>query len=351
MGYKVYGNNKVFAGGRVISGPDPRSCLASLLMICVPSACWQVQVGPFIAGRYFWPMPLVAGALTLAASGLLLRTAFSDPAIMPRQKSFIERYDRRTKSFPSKQPRRGYDVVLRGHCYTIKFCTTCNIYRPPRTTHCTVCENCVERFDHHCPWLGNCIGKRNYRFFYFFVLCTAALNALVFATSLAHVVVLCQEFEKEDPGSGVGRSLVLALGEAPLAAALVVYGAITVWFTNGLLVYHTFLVCINQTTYEQIKGAYMGGRNPFYRGVLDNWREMFCTPIRPMYFEPHLGKLLLSRGWKGANVTTDDGALKGSRELEPFKMDRVSADQIPRPHSVVATPGNSDASRAPPPRE
>lgn len=60
----------------------------------------------------------------------------------------------------------------------IKFCNSCYIYRPPRATHCYDCNMCVERFDHHCPWIGSCIGKRNYKFFFSYLVSLACMLSL-----------------------------------------------------------------------------------------------------------------------------------------------------------------------------
>jgi hypothetical protein len=51
-----------------------------------------------------------------------------------------------------------------------RFCKTCNIIRPPKTSHCSFCDHCVMNFDHHCFFVGNCIGERNEKNFYIFLL-------------------------------------------------------------------------------------------------------------------------------------------------------------------------------------
>jgi palmitoyltransferase ZDHHC13/17 len=48
-------------------------------------------------------------------------------------------------------------------------CPDCEVIRTPRCRHCTLCKRCVDRFDHHCPWVNNCIGKGNFAYFYSFV--------------------------------------------------------------------------------------------------------------------------------------------------------------------------------------
>jgi len=46
-------------------------------------------------------------------------------------------------------------------------CPYCEVIRLPRSRHCNICNQCVERYDHHCPWVNNCIGKANHIYFFF----------------------------------------------------------------------------------------------------------------------------------------------------------------------------------------
>ncbi|XP_075488501.1 LOW QUALITY PROTEIN: putative protein S-acyltransferase 12 [Primulina tabacum] len=64
----------------------------------------------------------------------------------------------------------------------IGYCDRCQNGKPPRCHHCSICQRCVLKMDHHCLWVVNCVGAQNYKFFLLFVLYTfleTLLNTLV----------------------------------------------------------------------------------------------------------------------------------------------------------------------------
>ena len=49
-------------------------------------------------------------------------------------------------------------------------CPDCQVIRPPRSRHCILCGQCVDRYDHHCPWINNCVGIKNHNLFMFYLI-------------------------------------------------------------------------------------------------------------------------------------------------------------------------------------
>ena len=49
-----------------------------------------------------------------------------------------------------------------------RYCDLCSLYQPPDAVHCPDCNVCIEGYDHHCPWMGTCIGKKNFTSFMVF---------------------------------------------------------------------------------------------------------------------------------------------------------------------------------------
>ena len=47
------------------------------------------------------------------------------------------------------------------------YCSKCNIFinNGSFIKHCYICDICIEDFDHHCFWIGKCVGKNNKKIF------------------------------------------------------------------------------------------------------------------------------------------------------------------------------------------
>jgi hypothetical protein len=215
-------------------------------------------------------------------------------------------------------------VEVDGVNLQLKWCRTCHIFRPPRAAHCSECNVCVERFDHHCPWMGQCIGRRNYRFFIGFVISCSALCAY---TLVASCYVTYRAAAAAAAHAARSDFMTRALQSCPAGVALVGFCGIVLLCVGPLACYHCSLVCSNRTTSEEIKDTF-GEHNPFDRGTCGNCHEVCCAPRlaprlapRSLLTEPErmdtCGLIDASRYDPSAELAPDDALEEIPRPLEP----------------------------------
>jgi len=282
------GKNTFYCNGRLVMGRQAGIFYVTLFLVIGTSGLFFAFDCPYLATNITPAIPVVGAVLFIFVLSNLLKTSFSDPGIIPRATIAEAEYIEREIEQPGngvgsayRPPPRTKEIQVKGQTVKLKFCFTCKIFRPPRASHCSICDNCVERFDHHCPWVGNCVGKRNYRYFYLFLVSLAFHCVFIFVCAVTHLVLLSREYQ------GQKANFLDAVRHSPASIIVCVICFFSVWSIIGLAGFHTYLTSSNLTTNEDIKGSYSSKRsstnfNPYSAGnPLNNCALVLCGPLPP----------------------------------------------------------------------
>ncbi|KAL6497708.1 hypothetical protein OROHE_027033 [Orobanche hederae] len=87
---------------------------------------------------------------------------------------------------PDVEDNRSPDQEVKRNGMHVKHCDKCTVNKPPRAHHCRVCRRC----DHHCSWINNCVGHRNYKTFLLSVFYATA------ASTYSAIVIMCCTLNK-----------------------------------------------------------------------------------------------------------------------------------------------------------
>jgi len=80
------------------------------------------------------------------------------------------------------------EVALDIGLHLDNFCSYCEVIKSETSFHCTICNRCVELFDHHCPFINNCLGYRNHKYFLSFIFLYSIFLSILLFETLRHFV-------------------------------------------------------------------------------------------------------------------------------------------------------------------
>ncbi|PAA67806.1 hypothetical protein BOX15_Mlig003896g5 [Macrostomum lignano] len=148
----------------------------------------------------------------------------------------------------------------------IRLCDSCQLIKPDRAHHCSTCGVCLLKMDHHCPWVNNCVGLHNYKYFLLFLVYGALYCFYVGGSSAKYFVAFW----------------TAGIADVEAYRFHVLFVFFVAWLFSLSLVflagYHAFLTLRNRTTLESSRAPILES-GPDYRafdlGFKRNFRQVF----------------------------------------------------------------------------
>ena len=170
-------------------------------------------------------------------------------------------------------PKIQYDLgkirkIVGGHKYFLKYCTTCNLIRDIRTFHCDKCGLCIEKHDHHCGYISNCVGVYNYRKFFIFIIIAFIHVSIISFTCINYI------------SNFAGKPDVNYDWIILFVIIILLFGGIFGFFIFWMIIQHIVIIVKNKTTREFIKKKEY---KVYDRGCRNNCKEALCrTSIKEL---------------------------------------------------------------------
>ena len=297
------GNNYIC--GKLVLGPQVWQLCLSFLLLMLPVILFTV----FLCPDLHETMTVFVWFFFLGTVGSLLKCGVTNPGIVRRRRAD------HSLDYPSSIEIRIPEVLI---IVSLRWCKTCCLYRGPRTHHCQVCNNCVDQFDHHCPWTGTCIGAGNYSSFLFFLSSLNAMTLLVFVS-----VIVAPLRRSQAKGISVHEALS---EESFMPIVLCVYCFVGGISITGLFFFHLYLVWFGKTTIEHLKNYWATQPNPWHFGsVAKNFFAKFTARTNKwIYTENYKNVVILghSMTFQRRQRNESQTTIGDSANFSPAEVDR-----------------------------
>ncbi len=146
----------------------------------------------------------------------------------------------------------------------------CNVFKPERCHHCSACNRCVLNMDHHCPWINNCVGFWNRKYFMLLLIYVLLTTYFIFF-SLVYDFLMSIKNELDAYYYSVTSLNQAQLIRNTLIQLCFIVNTLIATLMTFFLKFHIYLVTSNKTTIENLDKKGQAYKSIYDVGTKYNW--------------------------------------------------------------------------------